>query len=342
MINAVYYLNRKLRGLPTVAPAYTRNNKIITEHIDYDNLLLGNWKSETLWLDKHLDTIFQPINNSKTGEPNTKMLDHVVNLSLIICALSKTDIKFPQVQDWLKYVSGKLIAYLFAIEQGLHTFISGENGHQYLKYSIPFLLLERHNNIQFRLTRYLNHLTRHNQISANHHDSLLLLASLGDNNSILKMKEMFRKNLDFHKEASTFNSSQAYDLTHEILYGIILNVEKSFYDHSLDVLERLINEFMPGNIDLVAELLACYWFCGGKPNDNIVKAVRLLKDFSYNDDFACSKDTNTGSCCCLDLKEIAHHKLTTLLGLSSTLLFAGEILAENRTNLKHGDFFEEM
>lgn len=326
LINAIYYLNKKLRGLPTGDTPLVRDNKIITETINYDNLIIGDWKSERLWLEEHWDAICLPLTDSKTNQLAIHQLEHVVNLSLVISCLANKP-AIPEVNEWVKTVSGKLIAWLFTIEQELFDTISTGNNRDHLPYCIPFLLFENTNNIRFRITGYIKQQAHHYQLQVNDNDSLLLSALTGDFNSIAKLKECYQKSVQLFTENNSLTTSQGYDLTHEILYGIIAGVEKEFYTGATGLLERLLTAHMPENVDLGAELLTCYWLCSGKPNDIARTAVRHLKNFSYNDNFTCTKSYD-GKLTCHAPKEIVHHKLTLLMGLSSSLIFAGEALVE--------------
>jgi hypothetical protein len=106
---------------------------------------------------------------------------------------------------------------------------------------------------------------------------------------------------------------------------LLTGMPKEAFAQAPVLLEQLITTYMPLTTDLGAELLACYWLCGGLPTPAIRAAVRRLKDFSYHDEHTCFK-TGDGKCGCPAFKEVAHHKLTVLLGLSMTLLVGGEIL----------------
>lgn len=324
MTNAIYYLNQKLRGLAVADSVLIEDNMIIIERIEYDNLLISDWKQETLWLDKHFNDLCQPIKEQELGRVDTDKLEDMVNLSIVIATLYNKNEAYA-VNDWIQKIGSKIISYLFSIETELSKIIKDENGNRLLKYCIPFFLFEKLNNIQFEITKYIKKIIHHKQFSANDHDNLLLMACAGDTDSLNELKNRFHKSLNL----SSFNSSQAYDLTHLILYGLLNGVEKEFYSKSLDVLEMLMGKFMPANVDLGAELLSCYWLCGGKPNAKINSAVRHLKTFSMNDGMECHKNTDSSKCTCLKLKDITHHKLTMLLGLSSTLICAGEVLSNN-------------
>lgn len=323
MLQSTIYLNRMLQGLPA-AEIEVQHNRILLQNINYEFLIAGEWKKESIWMSEHLDSFLLPVSSVSNARSSMTRLNHFVNLSLIM-SLIPSNGNNADVENWKQFITSKLIAYCYSIEDHLlQLFSSGTIGSS-LRYTIPFFLLEKFTGNKYRITHYVENLVHH-QIpgTMSDHDSILLAALAGSTNAAntLREKLIISKKQDVLQTES--GMVQAYDLTHEILYGILIGEKINGDESLLLLLESLMHKYIL-NLDLVAELLTCYWLIGGSVNDNIRQIVRLLKEFSYNDDHGCIKDI-AGKCNCSVFKDVAHHKLTMTLALSTTLLVAGEVL----------------
>jgi hypothetical protein len=187
--------------------------------------------------------------------------------------------------------------------------------------------MEENRGVRFELSAWVTSLTHYRKIPVTDLDTLLLYSLAGDFQAIEELKSRYNSRVNSLKEGANLGLSMAYDYTHEILYSSHFGRNKDGLTASLPYLEQLTIEFMPKNIDLGAELLACYWLCGGKNTPTIREVVKHLKKSSYEDELVYCKDTER-MCGCLHPKEIMHRKLTTLMGLGTTLLCAGEILSD--------------
>jgi hypothetical protein len=125
--------------------------------------------------------------------------------------------------------------------------------------------------------------------------------------------------------AEARSSSRIYDLTHEILYLHHVKPGTAADPVLAAHLADLLGEVMASNSDLGAEILACYWMAGGSASPASRAPAGQLKAFSEEQPAECEPGRD-GECNCPRFKEQIHSRLTTVLGLGTTLATAGEVL----------------
>ena len=128
-----------------------------------------------------------------------------------------------------------------------------------------------------------------------------------------------------------YRRSQAYDLTHEIIYAHLLSEDLQHPGltgpaamHA--VLEKLMTDVTASDSDLGAELLACYWITGGDPNSpSAAFGMQQLK--AHSDTFGKSAPLlpkYTKTCGCNEFAKHSHIRITMLLALGLTMAVCGD------------------
>ncbi|MEV8635057.1 phosphatidylinositol-specific phospholipase C domain-containing protein [Streptosporangium sp. NPDC051023] len=320
LIDTMFYLNQKLQNI-TLPIIRVENGRAILEETDHSRLLRGDWDRATRWIDRHLDRICVRPDPDQHG-PIAHQLVDMVNLSLIVSTLHAA---LPSgetvVQDWLQRTVRELARYLLDIEPAVLRALDGGAAAFDELCCIPYLLFER-SGTTFEVTDVVRARARDMSVSGDH-DRILLAGLAGNSDAAPQLTHrLVGTRADLVEDRRT---SRIYDLTHEILYRFHLEPRLIPEPSITGELESLLDEVLPVNADLGAELLACHWLTGGPVSPAARTAVERLKAVNEALQARCETDHKDGRHCPL-FKDQIHNRLTMVLGLGMTLAVAGEVL----------------
>lgn len=324
VIDAVYYMNQKLQGKP-VPSVKSQVKRTVLVEIDDSQSLAGNWKLETQWIEAHWDKLC-PAPSSLDGRPLVDHLEDLVNLSLILSTLqASSGICENPKNTCVPKMLRRVARYLMSLEtEVLRALEAGDHIDDKLC-TIPYFLIESKMGMDFEITELVRKSNAKAGATAGH-DGLLLAGLAGNPKAIARLENLLAASEEELAQSET-SANRTYDLTHEMIYLVQLTGPFKGSPQLLSGLARLIEEFMPRNRDLGAELLACYWIAGGTVTVPIRQAVRCLKAYSDEDAAEIDKDDKE-HCSCERFKEQVHQRLTMLLGLGTTLAIVGDIIQE--------------
>lgn len=327
MVDAIVYLNGKLTKAPLTALRTEHHYPIVSEY-DHSRLLRGNWTQETQWVEQQFKRLC-PSPESLSAVTISKDLVNLTNLVLVLGTLASAgqdgdkrsgdgnksvEDGDGRVGSWVRHMLGRVTRYLSSVEKVVLAGLNGDTGTEHVLCAIPFLLLEAWSGIEFDVCNQV----RGNIHPGGGHDGLLLSGLTGDTDTVDRLLERFSGTRRALSE-TTYRRSQAYDLTHEILYLNFLGYDVSGIDGLLPLLEKLLADIMSQNPDLGAELLASYWIAGGEVTQPALVATQQLK--AHGD-----IERSDKGCEPAQFKEEVHERLTMLLGIGLTLGTQGEIL----------------
>ncbi len=312
LIEAVTKLNALLKdeSATSTQSGFRHGFRILTEAAP--DHVQAAWNRDTDWLDAHQDRLFAGLADRVDGSTIAQQLHNTTNLALMLAVLgAAADNPVEQVAAWRSAMLGGLAGYLLSIENDVLEALAETRWRREALCSVPYLLLERQVNITTAVGDFARRRLSNSPDSPGT-DGRLLSALAGNHEVAASFGDELMQFADSGRPAIA-RSSEAYDLTHALMYCVLTGPLPPEARALLPVFEQAL-PISARNPDVGAELYACYALLGGS-SDTAQDALDLVATASRK---RASRGVG-GECECTQFREQVHERITSVLAVGVAL-----------------------